>query len=187
MQEAMRKVSSQLDMEDAKYRSVYLPVVRDHEPRSLDVFDFADSSSVTGTRESSNTANQALFMLNNPFVIQQSEALAKRLLNRDADGSRGYSENQNSPFWRTHLIHTRIEPQLFHQTCTGAFGLGECLGPNDFSGSLIRYAQYDPAAAFIGDSRAIFEELIKRIALSGFLELQSLTFEVGHETMDLFQ
>lgn len=87
MQEAMRKVSSQLDMEDAKYRSVYLPVVRDHEPRSLDVFDFADSSSVTGTRESSNTANQALFMLNNPFVIQQSEALAKRLLNRDVDGA----------------------------------------------------------------------------------------------------
>ncbi len=79
MREAARKVASQLDMEDAKYRSVYLPIVRDNEPRSLDVFDFADSSTVIGTRESSNTANQALFMMNNPFVIQQSEEFAKRV------------------------------------------------------------------------------------------------------------
>lgn len=80
MREATRKITSQLDMEDAKFRSVYLPVVRDHEPRVLDVFDFADSSTVIGTRETSNTANQALFMMNNPFVIQQSEAFADRLL-----------------------------------------------------------------------------------------------------------
>ncbi len=80
MREVSRKIESQLDMEDAKYRSVYLPIVRDSEPRSLVVFDFADSSTVVGTRESSNTANQALFMLNNPLVIQQSEAFADRLL-----------------------------------------------------------------------------------------------------------
>jgi hypothetical protein len=66
-------------MEDAKFRSVYLPVVRNEEPRSLDVFDFADSSIVTGVRESSNTANQALYMMNNPFVLTQSEAFAKRV------------------------------------------------------------------------------------------------------------
>ena len=84
MREAARKVASQLDMEDAKYRSVYLPIVRDNEPRSLDVFDLADSSTVIGTRESSNTANQALFMMNNPFVIQQSEELAKRVAASEA-------------------------------------------------------------------------------------------------------
>jgi hypothetical protein len=79
IREAMRKASAQLDMEDAKFRSVYLPIVRDNEPRMLDVFDLADSSVVTGTRESSNTANQALFMLNNPFVIQQSKVFAERI------------------------------------------------------------------------------------------------------------
>lgn len=68
-----------LDMENAKFRSVYLPIVRDEEPRSLDVFDLADSSTITGTRESSNTANQSLYMMNNPFVIQQSDALAQRI------------------------------------------------------------------------------------------------------------
>lgn len=79
MEEVRHKVTHQLDMEDAKFRSVYLPMVRDEEPRSMEVFDLADSSTISGERESSNTANQALYMLNNRFVIQQSEALAKRV------------------------------------------------------------------------------------------------------------
>ena len=73
------RIQNPLDMESAKFRSVYLPIIRDEEPRSLDVFDLADSSTITGQRESSNTANQSLYMLNNPFVVQQSRALAARL------------------------------------------------------------------------------------------------------------
>ncbi|MAG93544.1 MAG: hypothetical protein CMJ48_07325 [Planctomycetaceae bacterium] len=80
-------VSNPLDMENAKFRSVYLPVVRDEEPRSLQVFDFADSSTITGTRETSNTANQALYMMNNPFVIQQSAALARRVARESSRSS----------------------------------------------------------------------------------------------------
>jgi hypothetical protein len=72
--------ANQLDMVAAKFRSVYLPIVRDQEPRSLAVFDFADSSAIRGTRETSNTPNQALYMMNNPFVIQQSDAFAERVL-----------------------------------------------------------------------------------------------------------
>ena len=79
MRRAANDVAGALDMEQAKFRSVYLPIVRDEEPRSLEVFDFADSSAVIGTRESSNTANQALYMLNNPLVIQQSDAFAARV------------------------------------------------------------------------------------------------------------
>jgi hypothetical protein len=74
-------VTNALDMYDAKYRSVYLPIVRDQVPRSLEVFDFPDASMVSGSRESSNTANQALYLMNNPMVIQQSESMAKRLQN----------------------------------------------------------------------------------------------------------
>lgn len=73
------RVQNPLDMETAKFRSVYLPIVRDEEPRSLSVFDLADSSTITGQRESSNTANQSLYMMNNPFVMQQSQAFARRL------------------------------------------------------------------------------------------------------------
>lgn len=68
-----------LDMENAKYRSVYLPIVRDEEPRSLAVFDFGDSSAIVGRREASSTANQSLYMMNNPFVIQQSKSFAGRI------------------------------------------------------------------------------------------------------------
>ena len=78
-QDMFRKIQNQLDMEDAKFRSVYLPIVRDEVPRSLEVFDFADASSIIGTRESSSTANQALYMMNNPFVIAQSDAFAQRI------------------------------------------------------------------------------------------------------------
>jgi hypothetical protein len=81
MQQVARKVSGALDMEEARFRSVYLPIVRDQEPRSLEVFDFADANTVTGTRESSNTANQALYMMNNRFVIEQSQGLARRVAN----------------------------------------------------------------------------------------------------------
>ena len=64
----------------AFYRSVYLPVVRDNIPRSLDVFDFAESSMIVGTRESSNTPDQGLYFLNNRLVIYCSDALANRLI-----------------------------------------------------------------------------------------------------------
>jgi len=69
-----------LDMENARFRSVYLPIVRDEEPRSLAVFDFGDSSAIVGQREASNTANQSLYMMNNPFVIQQSQSFARRVI-----------------------------------------------------------------------------------------------------------
>ena len=62
------------------YRSVYLPIVRDSVPRSLEVFDFAESTMVVGQRESSTTPDQGLYFLNNAFVIAQSDALAKRLI-----------------------------------------------------------------------------------------------------------
>ena len=73
------QASNPLDAEDSKYRSVYLPLVRDAEPRALKVFDFTDASTITGQRERSNSANQSLYMMNNPFVQQQSEAFARRL------------------------------------------------------------------------------------------------------------
>jgi hypothetical protein len=63
-----------------KYRSVYLPVVRDNLPRSMEVFDFAEPSMVVGTRETSNTPDQGLYFLNNEFVIQQSDAIAIRIM-----------------------------------------------------------------------------------------------------------
>ena len=67
-----------LDTSDA-HRSVYLPLVRDQVFESLALFDFADPSLVTGERAMTTGPAQALYFMNNPFVIRQAEALADRL------------------------------------------------------------------------------------------------------------
>jgi len=61
-------------------RSVYVPVFRNAPAELLEVFDAADASMTTGRRNSSTVAPQALFLLNNPFVLEQAKAAAKRLM-----------------------------------------------------------------------------------------------------------
>jgi hypothetical protein len=65
---------------DDRHRSVYLPVVRDNLPEVLDLFDAADPSLVSGERANTTVPAQALFLLNNPFVLRQADAAADRLL-----------------------------------------------------------------------------------------------------------
>jgi len=67
----------------ATTRSVYLPVFRNAIPELFDVFDFADPSAVTGRRNASTVAPQALFMLNNPFAVESAKKAAARLLAED--------------------------------------------------------------------------------------------------------
>src|SRR5262249_27743723 len=61
-------------------RSLYLPVVRNALPDVLSLFDAADPNGVTPVRNDTTVPSQALFSLNNPFVRDQSLALAKSLL-----------------------------------------------------------------------------------------------------------
>ena len=61
------------------YRSIYLPIVRDFVPSCLEVFDFAEPSFVIANRDTTNVPSQALYMMNNDFVIEQAKALAHRV------------------------------------------------------------------------------------------------------------
>ena len=61
-------------------RSVYLPMLRDRVPEALEVFDAADPTFVTGQREETNVATQALFLMNDKEVLAAADALGKRLL-----------------------------------------------------------------------------------------------------------
>ena len=61
------------------YRSVYLPIVRDFVPSCLEVFDFAEPSLVVANRDATNVPSQALYLMNNDFVIEQAKALAHRI------------------------------------------------------------------------------------------------------------
>jgi hypothetical protein len=65
---------------DSTRRSVYAPVFRNALPDLFEVFDFADPSMVVGRRNVSTVAPQALFLMNHPFLLEQSRHAARRLL-----------------------------------------------------------------------------------------------------------
>jgi uncharacterized protein DUF1553/uncharacterized protein DUF1549 len=69
-------------------RSVYSPVFRNALPELFEVFDFADPSMVVGRRDVSTVAPQALFLMNHPFLLEQSRQAARRLLSETGEDDR---------------------------------------------------------------------------------------------------
>lgn len=58
-------------------RSVYTPAFRNNRLELFSTFDWADPNMVTGKRNVSTVAPQALYLLNHPFVIEQARLAAK--------------------------------------------------------------------------------------------------------------
>ncbi|MGA2889195.1 MAG: DUF1553 domain-containing protein [Terracidiphilus sp.] len=74
-------VKSILNAADAlRYRSIYLPQLRGEVPRPLATFDPVTQTFVTGQRNEATVPTQALFMLNSPFVREQSLKFADTLI-----------------------------------------------------------------------------------------------------------
>jgi hypothetical protein len=72
----------------SNHRSIYLCIMRSGEPDELLVFDLADPSLIVGARNITTVPAQALFLMNSPFVVEQSQHLAERLLSESAaDGA----------------------------------------------------------------------------------------------------
>ncbi len=65
---------------DTVRRSVYVPAFRNSMLDLFEVFDFANPNLVTGDRNTSTLPTQALFLMNNPMIIEQSRKMAARLL-----------------------------------------------------------------------------------------------------------
>nr|MDQ3625238.1 DUF1553 domain-containing protein [Verrucomicrobiota bacterium] len=63
----------------AKHRTVYQPVLRDYIPADLSVFDFPDPELVTGRRDVTTVPTQALYLMNSPFIVEQSRHTAQRV------------------------------------------------------------------------------------------------------------
>jgi hypothetical protein len=61
-------------------RSVYLPIIRNDLPAIFEVFDFANPDVSIGKRDATTVPTQALYLMNSPFVAEQSRATAARLL-----------------------------------------------------------------------------------------------------------
>jgi hypothetical protein len=71
-----------IDPSTSKRRTVYLPLRRSNLPSLLNLFDFGDATTTCEGRALTNTAPQALFMMNSAFVNDRSAALAKELTGR---------------------------------------------------------------------------------------------------------
>ena len=66
-------------------RSIYLPHIRNGLPSFLKSFDMTDTTAVTSQREVNNTPEQALMMMNDNFIITQSDFFATKLLKQNSD------------------------------------------------------------------------------------------------------
>lgn len=67
-------------------RSVYTKVMRNTHDPLLDVFDAPETFTSTAQRNVTTTPTQALLMLNSPFMQQQAQAFATRLLKEAPTG-----------------------------------------------------------------------------------------------------
>jgi len=70
-------------------RSAFLPMLRNSLPKLLVAFDMADPSRVTGARNQSIVAPQALLMLNSDEVTRCAQHAARRLLQLPLDHVNG--------------------------------------------------------------------------------------------------
>lgn len=61
-------------------RSVYLPIVRGSLPELFKLFDFADPGRPVSQRDETLVPAQSSFLMNSPWMIDQSRRLARRLL-----------------------------------------------------------------------------------------------------------
>jgi hypothetical protein len=66
-------------------RTLYLMTVRSDRSGFGPLFDAADPTSLVEKRTISTVAPQALFLLNNPYMLEQTQALARRIQNADRE------------------------------------------------------------------------------------------------------
>jgi hypothetical protein len=71
----------------SEHRSIYLMVQRLHPHPYLALFNGPDTSMTTAVRDGSTVALQALYLLNNPFIHEQSRRFAAQLLAAESDPS----------------------------------------------------------------------------------------------------
>ena len=77
--------SKDLTTYDSPRRSLYLPVVRNNVFEMFQLLDFPDPTVSSSSRNSTVVAPQALLMMNSDFVMQSSDALARRILQAHPD------------------------------------------------------------------------------------------------------
>ena len=82
-------------------RSVYVPFFRNCMLEMFEVFDIANPNLVTGQRTSSTLPSQGLFLLNSPFMLEQSKVAAEHFLQTQSVDAAAADAMINEVFYRT--------------------------------------------------------------------------------------
>ena len=104
----------------ARRRSVYRFLFRTLPDPFFDALDCADASQLTAVRNESTTPLQALELLNNPFVLRQCEAFARRL---EQSHDRVFDEQVAAAFELAYGRHHRATWQSELAAYAGRHGL----------------------------------------------------------------
>jgi hypothetical protein len=85
IRDAMLLASGKISFENSprnEIRSVFVEINRNKVPEIFEVFDYPNPGLVSGNRNASTVPTQALFMMNNDFVIKQASLAAKNIFDR---------------------------------------------------------------------------------------------------------
>lgn len=82
LQHNKRRPSGKIDTEinSAKYRTIYLPFIRDKDIEMLDIFDRPDNNLLNANRSVTTVPTQALYLMNNNAIITHCDIVAKQIL-----------------------------------------------------------------------------------------------------------
>lgn len=91
-----RRPEGQIDKEiaQAKYRTLYLPAVRDKDIEMLDIFDRPDNNLLNAHRSVTTVPTQALYLMNNQSIINHCDKVADVLLEQTKDKNDNYRVEQ---------------------------------------------------------------------------------------------
>jgi hypothetical protein len=85
IRDAMLLASGKISFENSprnEIRSVFVEINRNKVPEIFEVFDYPNPGLVSGNRNASTVPTQAVFMMNNDFVIKQASLAAKNIFDR---------------------------------------------------------------------------------------------------------
>lgn len=80
LQTDIKRISKDLNKHIQQHtgRSIYLPSLRDRKEELLDIFDRPDNSLMAAERSTTTVSTQALYLMNNPIIINMCKAEAEK-------------------------------------------------------------------------------------------------------------
>ena len=145
-------------------RSVYLPQIRTMRPPFLEVFDGAEPSFVVGDRPETNVPSQALFLLNNEWVIARSDAMANDLLQLRMSDEARISSVFERTLGRRPTSSERSATQDFFEDFGAMFGDGTVLNEAAMYGDRLASMSPQRRAGYIRRQKARGQEVVSMIS-----------------------